>query len=91
MLMLCSVGVAGVPSLKAVSGTWPVVMACRPEYVARAGVLLLCFPDAPSGSLARDAEVERRTVGLWKTSLPLRIWLADGSSLPDATSADRLA
>jgi hypothetical protein len=31
-------------------------------------------------------------VGLWKTSLPLKIWLADGSSLlPEATIADRLA
>ncbi len=31
-------------------------------------------------------------VGLWKTSLPLRIWLADCSSLlPEATIAERLA
>jgi hypothetical protein len=31
-------------------------------------------------------------VGLWKTSLPLNIWLADGSSvLADATRAEMLA
>lgn len=37
------------------------------------------------------ADADLRIVGLWKTSLPLRIWLAEGSSLEELARLEEAA